>query len=148
MKETLRLHPPVPLLTPRKADTDVQLCGYRVPKNAQIFVNVWCYSRDPAIWPDPLEFEPERFLDRDIDVKGRDFELIPFGAGRRFCPGYPLAFRMNHLLLATVLQSFDWKPSEGVRAQDIDVEETFAFSLHKAWPLLALPLPRQFSRRD
>ncbi|KAL9228967.1 hypothetical protein vseg_004491 [Gypsophila vaccaria] len=148
IKETLRLHPPVPLLAPRKAETDVQLCGYRVPKNSQIFVNVWCYSRDPTIWRNPLEFEPERFLGRDIDVKGRDFELIPFGAGRRFCPGYPLAFRMNHLLLATIIHSFDWKPSDGLCPLDIDVEETFAFSLHKSRPLLALPLPRRLSTRD
>nr|AMA07824.1 cytochrome P450 76AD18 [Mollugo verticillata] len=114
VKETFRMHPSVPFLLPHWAENDVQLSSYYVPKDAQIWVNVWSMGRDPSVWLDPNSFIPERFLDKDIDVKGRDFELLPFGAGRRICPGLPLAYRMVHLTLATLLHSFDWKLGNGM----------------------------------
>lgn len=109
VKETFRLHPPVPLLLPRKAVSEVEMQGFTVPKNAQILINIWAIGRDPAIWPDPNSFKPERFLECQADVKGRDFELIPFGAGRRICPGLPLGHKMVHFTLASLIHSFDWK---------------------------------------
>ncbi|XP_074270528.1 cytochrome P450 76AD1-like [Silene latifolia] len=142
VKETMRLHPPGPFLIPHKADKDVKLCGYIVPNNAQIWVNIWSIGRDPNVWPDALSFSPERFLESEIDMKGRDFELIPFGSGRRICPGMPLAYRMVHLMLATLLYSFNWKHANGLNPQDIDVDEKFGLTLQKIHPLLAIPLIR------
>ncbi|KAK9742861.1 hypothetical protein RND81_03G201200 [Saponaria officinalis] len=142
VKETLRLHPPAPFLIPHKAEKDVDLCGFLVPKDAQIWVNVWSIGRDPTVWPDPLSFSPERFLENNIDFKGKDFELIPFGAGRRICPGIPMVHPMLHHMLATLLHSFNWKLSPGLSPQDIDVEEKFGITLQKVQPLETIPFTR------
>ncbi|KAI3411572.1 uncharacterized protein J3R85_017813 [Psidium guajava] len=140
VKETLRLHPPVPFLIPHKAEIDTEICGFRLPQHAQVLVNVWAMGRDPGIWSDPDSFVPERFLGREIDFKGRDFELIPFGSGRRICPGMPLAYRMVHLILASLLRSFDWKLEQGVRPEEMDMTEKFGITLQKAAPLRAIPM--------
>nr|AKI33939.1 cytochrome P450 76AD1-like protein [Abronia nealleyi] len=140
IKETLRLHPPTVFLLPRKAITDVKLYGYVVPKNSQILVNLWAIGRDPKVWNNPNEFMPDRFLNSDIDVKGRDFGLLPFGAGRRICPGMNLAYRMLTLMLATLLQSFDWKLPHGITPKDLDMDEKFGISLQKTKPLQLIPI--------
>ncbi|XP_039168953.1 cytochrome P450 76T24-like [Eucalyptus grandis] len=140
VKETLRLHPPVPFLIPHKAESDVQICRFQIPRHAQVLVNVWTMGRDPSIWPDPGSFVPERFVGREIDFKGRDFELIPFGSGRRICPGMPLAYRMVHSILAFLLRSFDWKLEQGVRPEEMDMTEKFGITLQKATPLRAIPM--------
>ncbi|KAL3739383.1 hypothetical protein ACJRO7_020750 [Eucalyptus globulus] len=140
VKETLRLHPPVPFLIPHKAESDVQICRFQIPRHAQVLVNVWAMGRDPGIWPDPGSFVPERFVGREIDFKGRDFELIPFGSGRRICPGMPLAYRMVHSILASLLRSFDWKLEQGVRPEEMDMTEKFGITLQKATPLRAIPM--------
>ncbi|XP_061966986.1 cytochrome P450 76T24-like [Populus nigra] len=140
VKETFRLHPPAPLLLPRKAVSEVEMQGFTVPKNAQILINIWAIGRDPAIWPDPNSFKPERFLECHADVKGRDFELIPFGAGRRICPGLPLGHKMVHLTLASLIHSFDWKIADDLTPEDIDMSETFGITLHKSEPLRAIPM--------
>ncbi|XP_074263214.1 cytochrome P450 76T24-like [Silene latifolia] len=142
VKETFRLHPPGPLLVPHKAEKDVNLCGFFVPKDALIWVNVWSMGRDSSVWPNALSFLPERFLESEVDFKGRNFELLPFGAGRRICPAIPLAYRMVHLMLATLLHSFNWKYAHGLRPEDIEVEEKFGLTLQKADPLQAIPLIR------
>ncbi|KAL5700671.1 hypothetical protein ACHQM5_026090 [Ranunculus cassubicifolius] len=85
------------------------MCGYMVPKNAQVLINVWAMGRDPETWEAPDVFRPERFVNSSVDYKGRDFELIPFGAGRRICPGLPLAHRMVSLMLDSLLHEFRWK---------------------------------------
>ena len=103
IKESLRMHPPAPLLLPRRAKTDVQVCGYTVPQGTQILINEWAIGRNPAIWEVAHRFSPERFLDSDIDVKGRHFKLTPFGSGRRICPGSPLAVRMLHNMLGSLI---------------------------------------------
>ncbi|XP_042493502.1 geraniol 8-hydroxylase-like [Macadamia integrifolia] len=141
VKETFRLHPPAPLLVPHKAETEVDICGFTVPKDAQVLVNVWAIERDPSIWTNPDSFVPERFLESsEIDVRGRDFELIPFGAGRRICPGMPLALSMVHLMLASLLHSFDWKIEGGIGPNDMDMADKFGITLQKALPLRAIPL--------
>ncbi|KAK1560518.1 hypothetical protein Q3G72_027556 [Acer saccharum] len=140
MKETLRLHPPGAFLVPHKAETEVEMCSYVVPKSAQVLVNVWAMGRDSSVWQNPTSFMPERFLESEIDVKGRDFELIPFGAGRRICPGLPLAQRMVHLMLASLLYTFDWKLANDMKPEDMDMTEKFGFTLHKSEPLLAIPI--------
>lgn len=142
IKETLRLHPPTVFLLPRKADTDVELNGYLVPKNAQVLVNLWAIGRDPKVWENPEVFLPERFLNSEIDVKGRDFELLPFGAGRRICPGLTLAYRMLNLMLATLVNNYDWKLEDGMNPENLDMDEKFGITLQKVNPLRAIPIPR------
>nr|XP_016435349.1 PREDICTED: cytochrome P450 76AD1-like isoform X1 [Nicotiana tabacum] len=104
VKETMRLHPTVSLLLPHKAQNDIDVLGYTVPKNTQVLVNAWAIGRDPKSWEKPLEFMPERFIKSSVDYKGRNFEFIPFGAGRRICPGMSLAIRMVNLMLASIIQ--------------------------------------------
>ncbi|XP_021748491.1 cytochrome P450 76AD1-like [Chenopodium quinoa] len=142
VKETLRLHPPAPFLIPHKAEKEEQLHNFIVPKNSTIWVNIWSIGHNSNVWPNPELFSPERFLDREIDFKGRYFELIPFGSGRRICPGMPLAYRMTHLMLATLLHSFNWKTGHGASPQDIDMEEKFGLTLQKVKPLQAIPICR------
>ncbi|KAK9666567.1 hypothetical protein RND81_14G194400 [Saponaria officinalis] len=142
IKETLRLHPPTVFLLPRKADEDVELYGYIVPKNAQVLVNLWAIARDEKIWENPEIFNPERFLGRDIDIKGRNFELLPFGAGRRICPGLTLANRMLNLMLANLVHSFDWKLEDGVNPSDLDMNEKFGITLQKVIPLKLIPIAK------
>ncbi|WMV48502.1 hypothetical protein MTR67_041887 [Solanum verrucosum] len=141
IKETLRLHPPVPLLVPRKVEQDVELCDYIIPKGSQVLVNVWTIGRDFTFWKDPLVFKPERFLSLDLDTRGQDFELIPFGAGRRICPGLPLASRMIPVMLGSLLNSFNWKLEADIEPQELDMEEKFGITLAKARPLRAIPSP-------
>jgi cytochrome P450 len=116
-----------------------------IPKHTQILVNVWAIGRDPSIWKEPLKFIPERFIDNEmssVDYGGQNFELIPFGAGRRMCVGLPLASRMVHLLLASLLHSFEWAPPEGMSAHQVDMSDRFRITLEKAVPLEAIPTPR------
>jgi cytochrome P450 len=94
VKETFRLHPPAPLLLPRQAQETTRITGYTVPQGSRVLVNVWAIGRDEVTWHEPDNFMPERFLGRVMDYKGGDFELIPFGAGPRICPGMPLAIKL------------------------------------------------------
>jgi len=142
VKETLRMHPPTVFLLPRKADSDVGLYGYLVPKNAQVFVNLWAISYDPSTWENPDLFLPERFLDQDIDMKGQDFGFIPFGAGRRTCPGLTLAYRMLNLMLGTLIHVFNWKLEDGLSPADLDMNDKFGITIQKAKPLLVIPNPK------
>ncbi|KAL0366225.1 UNVERIFIED_CONTAM: Ferruginol synthase [Sesamum radiatum] len=140
VKEIFRYHPAGPLLIPRKAEDDVEINGYMIPKNTQIFVNAWAIGRDPSIWSNPSSFEPKRFLDSNIRFKGQDFMLIPFGSGRRMCPGWLLSDRMLHLMVASLIHNFGWKFEPGVKPKDVDTEEKFGLSLHKLIPLKAIPV--------
>lgn len=140
VKETLRLHPPVPLLLPYIASNDVEINGYTVHKGNQVLVNAWSIGRNPEFWDDPLVFKPERFMDSNVDFKGRDFEYLPFGAGRRICPGIPLANRMIVLMLAVLLHSFEWELPEGVGPDALDMREQYGITLKKLVPLYAVPV--------
>lgn len=139
VKETFRLHPAVPLLLPRKASNDIEVGGFTIPKDSQIFVNAWAIARDPSTWDNPNSFVPERFFGSDLDVKGRNFELIPFGGGRRICPGLPLAIRMLPLILGSLIHSFDWK-LETVTPKNMDMDDKFGITLQMAEPLLVVPI--------
>ncbi|KAK3006235.1 hypothetical protein RJ639_016806, partial [Escallonia herrerae] len=123
VKETLRLHPPIPFLVPRKAIQDANFMGYHIPKNTQVFVNAWAIGRDPEYWDDPSAFKPERFLGSKIDYKGQNFEFIPFGAGRRMCAGIPLAHRMLHSILGSLLYAFDWELGGDVICETMDMRD-------------------------
>ncbi|KAL6008033.1 hypothetical protein ACLOJK_033539 [Asimina triloba] len=143
VKETFRLHPPAPLL-PHKAESNAEICGFTIPKNTQVLVNAWAIGRDGESWVDPNSFRPERFLvseqQRNISFEGHDFRLIPFGAGRRMCPGMPLADRMVHLMLASLLHCFAWKLPDGMSPEELDMDDKFGITLQKAVPLLAMPI--------
>ena len=141
IKETFRLHPPAPLLLPRQPETTVKIAGYTIPKGSRVFINVWAIGRDKDVWTEPEKFMPERFLGSTVDFKGADFELLPFGAGRRICPGMPLAIRMVHLVLASLLNQFKWSLPVELERDGIDMEEKFGLSLTKAMPLRIVPTP-------
>ncbi|KAK4789341.1 hypothetical protein SAY86_020660 [Trapa natans] len=138
VKETLRLFQP--FLLPHRVDKeDVEISGFKIPKGTQVLVNLWAMGRDPRVWEDPDRFEPERFMELDIDTKGADFELIPFGSGRRMCPGMPLAHRTVHLILGSLVHSFEWKLGNGERHETVDMTEKLGIVLHKAKQLYAIP---------
>ncbi|PKI49552.1 hypothetical protein CRG98_030045 [Punica granatum] len=141
VKEILRLY--LPFLLPRKAESEVDLCGFKIPKNTQVMVNLWAMGRDPSVWQDPDCFQPERFSKLEIDIRGTDFELIPFGAGRRICPGMPLAYKMVHLILGSMIQSFDWELGNGETPETMDMSEKFGITLHRTRPLYAIPIALQ-----
>ncbi|KAE8735377.1 Geraniol 8-hydroxylase [Hibiscus syriacus] len=139
IKETFRMHPTAPLLLPRRAGSDAGLCGFKVPEGSQVLVNAWAIGRDPSTWKNPDSFTPERFLGSEINVKGADFGLIPFGAGRRICPGLPLANRMLHLMLGSLVNCFEWELEDGILSNELDMEEKFGITVKKAKPLRAIP---------
>lgn len=140
IKETFRLHPPVPLLLPRKAEIDVEIGDYIIPKDAQVLVNAWVIGRDPNKWDNANVFVPERFLDNEIDVKGHHFELIPFGSGRRICPGLPLAIRMLPMMLGSLVNCFDWKLEDGLNIDDLNKEDEYGITLEKSQPVRIVPI--------
>ncbi|CAN0910633.1 Geraniol 8-hydroxylase [Linum grandiflorum] len=142
IKETFRLHPASPLLIPRNASADVEICGFTVPKGAQILVNLWAMGRDPDIWNNPTSFMPERFMGSEIDFRGSSFELIPFGGGRRICPGLPWVMRMLPLILGSLVHEFDWTSKDGVELGSLDMKEKFGITLQKAKPLFVVPMHR------
>ncbi|CAN1828047.1 Trimethyltridecatetraene synthase [Linum perenne] len=142
VKETMRIHPVAPLLVPRMAREDVDIGGYKVTKGTRIFVNTWTIGRDPTIWDAPEEFNPERFIGKEIDVKGHDFELLPFGAGRRMCPGYPLGIKVIQVSLANLVHGFKWGLPSGMKKEDLNMEEIYGLSTPKKFPLVAVAQPR------
>ncbi|KAG0469507.1 hypothetical protein HPP92_016207 [Vanilla planifolia] len=142
VKETMRLHPVALMLVPRLAREDVVIDGYDIPAGTRVLVNTFSIGRDPEIWEDPVEFRPERFLGSEVDVKGQDFELLPFGSGRRMCPGYALGIRVIHSSLASILQGFHWRLPDGIRPDQISMEEVFGLSTPKKIPLVAVATPR------
>lgn len=146
VKETFRLHPSTPLSLPRVANESCEIFNYHIPKGATLLVNVWAISRDPKEWSNPLEFKPERFLPGgekfDVDIKGTDFEVIPFGAGRRICAGMSLGLRMVQLLTATLVHAFDWELENGLLPEKLNMDEAYGLTLQREKPLLVHPRPR------
>lgn len=141
VKETLRLFPPGPLAVPHEAMEDCRVSGYHVPKGTRILVNVWKLHRDPRVWQEPDEFVPERFLTKhaEVDFTGHHHEFIPFGSGRRSCPGITFAMQVTHLTLARLVQGFEFRtPSD----EPIDMTEGLGITLPKATPLRVLVAPR------
>ncbi|KAF2312888.1 hypothetical protein GH714_040946 [Hevea brasiliensis] len=146
VKETFRLHPSTPLSLPRIAAEDCEINGYRISKGSTLLVNVWAIARDPDVWAEPLKFRPERFLaggeKANVDVRGNDFELIPFGAGRRICAGMNLGLRMVHLLIATLAHAFEWELADGLIPEKLNMEEAYGLTLQRAVPMMVHPRPR------
>ncbi|KAJ3685582.1 hypothetical protein LUZ61_014746 [Rhynchospora tenuis] len=140
VKETLRMHPPGPLLSwARLAVHDVHVVDQLVPAGTIAMVNMWSITHDKQVWSDPTEFNPERFIVEDVSVTGSDLRLAPFGSGRRVCPGKALGLATVHLWLAQLLQSFRWVPSDS----GVDLSECLKMSLEMNNPLVCLAIPRR-----
>ncbi|CAN4120868.1 unnamed protein product [Withania somnifera] len=139
IKESFRLHPSVPVLLPRKSMKKSTLEGYEIQPGTTIYVNSWAIARDPEIWENPEEFIPERFLNNNIDFNGQDFELIPFGAGRRGCPGIALGVASMELALSNLLYAFDWELPCGMTKEDIDTNVRPGITVHKKNDLCLIP---------
>nr|ABV80352.1 cytochrome P450-dependent monooxygenase [Selaginella moellendorffii] len=142
VKEALRLHPTTPLMLPHKATTRVKIGGYDIPKGTIVHVNVYAIGRDPKVWKRASVFRPERFLEEDVDIKGHDYRLLPFGAGRRICPGAQLGLNMVQLMVARLLHQFSWAPPPGVRPEKIDLTERPGVKAFMANPVQAVATPR------
>nr|XP_043613224.1 probable (S)-N-methylcoclaurine 3'-hydroxylase isozyme 2 [Erigeron canadensis] len=135
IKETLRLHPVVPLLLPRNAVETCEVMNYTIPQNSSIWINIWAISRDPSVWEDPNAFKPERFLGSNVNYTGHDFEFTPFGGGRRMCPGMPSGIKSLQTTLATLILGFDWVLPNNEDPAKLDMTETFGLTLQKEKPL-------------
>lgn len=141
-KETLRLHPSVPLLLPRISTHEATINGYDIPARTQVIINAWAIHRDPKFWKEPDKFDPERFLNSTIDLKGQQFNLIPFGAGRRGCPGTIFAIANIELLLANLMQKYDWALPERAEVITLDMVEYPGVTTHRKNPLFAIATPQ------
>ncbi|XP_069155737.1 probable (S)-N-methylcoclaurine 3'-hydroxylase isozyme 2 [Solanum lycopersicum] len=117
--------------------------GYRIPKDTQLMVNMWAIARDPKVWDDPSSFKPERFMNSNMDYKGRYFEYIPFGSGRRMCAGEPLASRFVPLLVASMIHKFDWFLPNDMNLDQIDMDEILDLIISKKDPILVIPKLRK-----
>ncbi|XP_061370943.1 uncharacterized protein LOC133313570 [Gastrolobium bilobum] len=143
VKETLRLYPLVPLLLPRESREDVIIDGYYIKKKTRIIINAWAIGRDPKIWSHNADvFYPERFVNNSVDIKGNDFRLIPFGSGRRGCPGIRLGLITSEIVLAQLVHCFNWKLPLGMSRHDIDMTERFGLTIPRSKHLLAMPIYR------
>ncbi|KAI9161902.1 hypothetical protein LWI28_021842 [Acer negundo] len=143
LKETFRLHPPAPLV-PRSPCTTQTISEYTIPKGSRVLFNVWAMQRDPEAWEKPLEFQPERFL-LDAgrgDFKGNNYSFLPFGSGRRICPGISLAEKMILDIVSTLLHSFEWNIPHGTT---LDLSERFGFVTKMQEPLIAIPIAKYYS---
>ena len=125
IKETLRLHPPAPL-SAREAKERCEVFGYEIPKKAKVFINLWALGRDPTHWDNAETFEPERFLGSSIDFVGTNFEYLPFGAGRRMCPGISFAISHIEFALAQLLYHFDWRLVNCEKPEELDLTEVIS----------------------
>lgn len=140
LKETLRLHPSIPLMIPHETIQDVNLRGHHIPAGTMVMINAWAIGREAATWgPDAESFRPERHLNSSVDFRGQDFELIPFGAGRRIFPGMPFALALNELALANLMLGFDWKSTED--QTETDVAESIGAVIRRKFPLYAIASP-------
>ncbi|KAL2608207.1 hypothetical protein R1flu_026780 [Riccia fluitans] len=142
VKETLRLHPPIPLLLPRMNEKQTALHGYDIPANTTVFVNVWAISRDERNWEKADQFIPERFMDSPVSVVGNHFKYTPFGAGRRQCVGVTMGMLMVERTLGSLVHAFDWLPAKGKTCADISVEERYGLVLEPKQPLVCRAVPR------
>ncbi|KAL4323124.1 hypothetical protein GQ457_11G003710 [Hibiscus cannabinus] len=141
VKETLRLYPPGPITGIREATKDCCIAGYDVPKGTRLIVNLWKLHRDPRVWEDADEFRPERFMTThaDFDVRGQNFEFMPFSSGRRSCPGITFGLQVVHLTVAKLIQGFSIRTADGMA---VDMEEGLGLALPKLNPLDVVLNPR------
>ena len=143
IKETFRLHPPLPLLIGRSPSKPCKVGEYIVPKGSTIYMNAWAIHRDPKYWENPLEFNPNRFINPDGTTKfnynGSNTNFVSFGSGRRICPGIPVGEKMLMYLLASLIHSFNWTLPN---PKEHDLSDKFGIILRKRNPLIAIPSQR------
>ncbi|KAJ0969467.1 hypothetical protein J5N97_022344 [Dioscorea zingiberensis] len=140
IKEILRLHPPGPLLLPRESMDSCQLEGYEIPNKTRVIINFWAIARDPKVWEKPNEFIPERFLNNPIDFKGQNYEYIPFGSGRRICPGMHFGVSTVELTLANLVYRFDWLLPDAL-VGEVNMTETLGVTMKMKNNLHLVPKP-------
>ncbi|XP_038717984.1 cytochrome P450 71A1-like [Tripterygium wilfordii] len=126
----MRIQSIAPLLVPRESIGKCNLDGYEIPAKTLVFLNAWAIGRDPEVWENPEEFYPERFIGSSIDFKGQDFGLIPFGGGRRICPGLSMGIATVELSLANLLYKFNWEMPAGMKKEDIDTDVLSSITMH------------------
>ncbi|KAI7751773.1 hypothetical protein M8C21_027106 [Ambrosia artemisiifolia] len=141
IKESLRLHITVPLLVPRKSMKDVKVMGYDIATGTQVIINAWAIARDPALWEEPNEFRPERFLNNSINYQSPQFKWLPFGAGRRLCPGIQFSVVVMELALANIVYKFSMALPNGLKNEDLDMTEAFGITLRRKSSLLTVNIP-------
>lgn len=142
IKEGFRLHPISPLLVPHESIEDCTIDGFDIPKGSRLLVNTWAIGRDPKVWPEPEKFVPERFVGSNIDLRRHDFRLLPFGSGRRSCPGLQLGLTTVRLVLAQLVHCFDWELPNGMMPNDLDMTEKFGLVMTRTQHLVAIPTYR------
>ncbi|KAL0427546.1 UNVERIFIED_CONTAM: cytochrome [Sesamum latifolium] len=142
VKETFRLHTVAPLLIPHYAMEDCTVNGYDIPKASRIIINTHAIGRDPDAWSEPEKFIPERFIGSEIDVRGQHFQLLPFGSGRRGCPGMQLGLIQVRLIVSQLVHCFDWRLPNGVLPEELDMTEEFGLVVARANHLMAIPTLR------
>ncbi|KAB2614421.1 cytochrome P450 71A3-like [Pyrus ussuriensis x Pyrus communis] len=141
IKETLRFHTPGPLLLPRVLTQDVKINDYDIKAKTLVMINAWGIGRDPETYENPEEYEPERFLNNGLDYKGNDFQFIPFGAGRRICPGIQFAISIDEIVLANIVHKFNWALPGGASGEGFDMTESNGTTVILKYPLKAVALP-------
>ncbi|XP_054816316.1 cytochrome P450 71D10-like [Prosopis cineraria] len=127
IKETLRLHPPLPLLIPRESSKRCEINGYEIPQKTRVIINAWALGRDPKYWNEADKFQPQRFINNtsiEYSFRGTEFEYIPFGSGRRICPGISFGYAVIELVIAKLLYHFDWKLPNGMKPEEFDMDES------------------------
>ena len=139
VKEALRLHPPAVLLLPRECGQASEIMGYHIPLKSKVVINAWALGRHPNSWTDPETFYPERFIDSSVDYRGNHYEFIPFGAGRRICPGILYGMVNVELPLALLLYHFDWILPNGMKNEDLDMTEDFGSAVMRREDLYLIP---------
>lgn len=140
IKETLRLHPPSPLLL-RECGENCMIKGFEIPVKTRVIINAWALGRDPNYWNEPEKFNPERFIDSTIEYKENDFEYLPFGSGRRSCAGPSFGLANVELPLAILLYHFNWKLPNGMKHKDLDMTENFGITIGRKEDLYLIPIP-------
>ncbi|XP_022132586.1 cytochrome P450 CYP736A12-like [Momordica charantia] len=145
VKEILRLHPPGPLLVPHESSEDCTIDNFYIPKKSRVIVNAWAIGRDPSVWIDVEKFFPERFIGNQVDMKGKHFQLIPFGAGRRGCPGMEMGLTIVHMVIAQLVHCFDWKLPNDMLPIELDMSEKSGLTSPRAQNLMVTPIYRLYN---
>uniref|UniRef100_A0A803ML94 Uncharacterized protein n=1 Tax=Chenopodium quinoa TaxID=63459 RepID=A0A803ML94_CHEQI len=149
MKEALRLHPPSPLLLFRESVQDAKINGFDITAGTLVIINVWAIQRDSIYWEEPEQFRPERFLNdsnssSSVDFRGQDFQYIPFGAGRRGCPGISFGMVAAELVIATLINEFELKLPGGIQGDELDMTEIAGLTVRRRDPLMVIASPHAF----